>query len=268
MRIRVNFEPEDFFSIDVNYNVVLQGFIYRHISEELAKFLHDEGYIHEKRSFKLFTFSRLSSPHGAMRYNRRTKRIETASPFGFVISSPVERVIKEFASSMASDVDITLGSNRVRVSEIDVLKPPEFGEKIKIRMLSPVTVYSTLKKQDGRKKTYYYHPTEPGFEELIKKNLLKKLRSLHPDTAEYADELSHSEFKIDMLSDNYNPKVQIVRYKGFIIKGYMGKYIISANPLLIELAYHAGIGAKNSQGFEIIGNKYKGDNYDRGIMNI
>jgi CRISPR-associated endoribonuclease Cas6 len=249
MRIRVNFEPDDFFSIGVNYNDILQAFIYRHISEELAKFLHDEGYIHEKRAFKLFTFSRLLSARGVLRYNRRTKKIETASPFGFIISSPVERMIKEFASSMAREENLLLGKNRVHVSEIDVLKHPELGEQVKIRMLSLVTVYSTLKKPDGRKKTYYYHPAEPGFEELIKANLLKKLRSLHLSCAEHTEELSHSQFKIEMLADNYNPKVELARYKGFIIKGYMGRYVITADPLLIELAYHAGIGAKNSQGF-------------------
>jgi CRISPR-associated endoribonuclease Cas6 len=40
-------------------------------------------------------------------------------------------------------------------------------------MLSPVTMYSTLTKEDKTKKVYYYSPFEEEFNRLIKENLRK-----------------------------------------------------------------------------------------------
>jgi len=42
---------------------------------------------------------------------------------------------------------------------------------------------------------------------------------------------------------------KLVIYKGFIIKGWMGKFRLRGNPELIKFSYEAGLGAKNSQGF-------------------
>ncbi|MDN5332516.1 MAG: CRISPR-associated endoribonuclease Cas6 [Tepidanaerobacteraceae bacterium] len=40
-----------------------------------------------------------------------------------------------------------------------------------------------------------------------------------------------------------------VIYKDVIIKGWMGVYILKGDPVLLKIAYDAGLGSKNSQGF-------------------
>jgi CRISPR-associated endoribonuclease Cas6 len=57
MRLTVQFRPiNNTLLLPMNYQEVLQGFFYRSIQDlDLAKFLHDVGYVKEKRQFKLFT---------------------------------------------------------------------------------------------------------------------------------------------------------------------------------------------------------------------
>ena len=112
-------------------------------------------------------------------------------------------------------------------------------------MLSPVTIYSTLQSPTG-KKTYYYNPREKEFSILIRDNLLKKYQ------AYYKRSPDNDEFSIEPLRVSKKDE-KIVSYKGFIIKGWMGLYRLNGSPELLKLAYDAGIGGKNSQGFGCFG---------------
>lgn len=249
MRVKIIVEPIDPFIIRVGYNSAIQGFIYHNLSVKLADKIHDMGFLHEKRTFKMFTFSRLYGVNKPLFYDRSNGTLKTDLPFWFILSSPVHDLIREFSSAMAAEEILNIGGCRVAVSEIDVIKQPVFSDNAAIKMLSPVTVYSTLLKASGDKKTYYYHPDEPEFNDLCLKNLLKKFSAFFPDKQPLREELSQSPFKIEPLSHGFAPRQEIIKYKGFVIKGYMGVYRIQAHPLLLELAYDSGLGAKNSQGF-------------------
>lgn len=65
---------------------------------------------------------------------------------------------------------------RVRVK---VFPEPPIQDDVTIRMLSPVTIYSTLFSANGKKKTYYYSPFEKEFSQLIRANILKKYEALY-----------------------------------------------------------------------------------------
>ncbi|MFY9273013.1 MAG: CRISPR-associated endoribonuclease Cas6, partial [Thermacetogeniaceae bacterium] len=49
-----------------------------------------------------------------------------------------------------------------------------------------------------------------------------------------------------------NKDAKIIYYRDFVIKGWLGIYEIEGDPRLLKLAYSAGLGAKNSQGFGMI----------------
>lgn len=249
MRIKITFMPSDEFSIQVNYNSILQAIVYKHISHELAAKLHDNGFPLEGRKFKLFTFSRIFGDNKPLFYNKSKKTLTTDDKICFVLSSPIEKIVKEFASSMAKEDIIMFGKNRLRIDSISVMKDPEISDKIQINMLSPITLYSTFQKVEGKKTTYYYNPFEREFCEMMYKNLLKKFLLVEPYTADDVTQLSHPEFTIEPIGPAENFKEQLISYKNFIIKGYLGKYILTGNPGLLKTAYHAGVGVKNSQGF-------------------
>ena len=43
-----------------------------------------------------------------------------------------------------------------------------------------------------------------------------------------------------------------MKYRGTIIKGWMGRFVLNGNKKLLKLGYDCGIGAKNSQGFGMV----------------
>ena len=235
MRIAIEFEGKNL-SFPIEYNHLIQGFIYHNIDENLATFLHEKGFMSKERRFKLFTFSRLL---GKYRINRDIIKFD--EKVRFWIASPVSDIIESFASNLARRPEVLLGDEKLFVTSIEV-KPLQSFEDKNIFMLSPMTIYSTLLKPDGKKKTYYYNPKEDEFGKLINENIKKKYRAFH------------SKDPCD-LSINITPvKVRasdekIVIYKGFIIKGWMGFYRIWGDNELLSLAYDTGLGAKNSQGF-------------------
>jgi len=51
--------------------------------------------------------------------------------------------------------DLELAGCNVYVANIKVLPELQIGDEIRINMLSPVVVYSTLETKEGTKKTYY-----------------------------------------------------------------------------------------------------------------
>ena len=120
----------------------------------------------------------------------------------------------------------------------------EVEEECMIKTLSPITVYSTLVSQDGKKKTYYYSPFESEFSELIKNNLIKKYEAFNCKKLDYYD------FKITPIKETL--KESVIFYKGFIVKGWNGVFEIKGNKELIEVALNSGMGSKNSQGMGCI----------------
>ena len=219
----------------IHYNYIVQGFLYNHISKRLGKFLHDSGFLFEKRSFKMFTFSRLQG-----KYWIGNGRIEFTPPVYLTISSPFEKFIEELANTLLRGESLELDGREIHVESIKVHPEPKIGGEVKIKTLSPIVVYSTLLTEEGKKKTYYYNPYEGEFADLIDKNLRKKSEAF------YGKRPRARKLKIEMIR---KPEEKILKYRGNIIKGYLGRFILNGNKRLLRLGYDAGIGSKNSQGF-------------------
>ncbi|MEO0293613.1 MAG: CRISPR-associated endoribonuclease Cas6 [candidate division WOR-3 bacterium] len=241
MRIRINFLPENsLFKIPVNYNYLIQSFIYRNISKNLSDFLHGKGYSLGKRTFKMFTFSRIS---GKSIYEKETKTLIFKDNFEFWVSSPLSDFLESYATELLKKPELWIGEQRVYVHSIEIGITPTFGEEITVKMLSPITVYRTLEDKIGKKKTYYFHPRESEFSELVSENIKRKYKAL------YKCQPPSQEFKIipEKLSKNSE---QITYYKNkYVIKGWLGVYTLKSHPEMLKLAWNAGIGAKNSEGF-------------------
>lgn len=238
MRVTITLESENGkIRIPLHYNYLIQSFIYAHISKNMAEFLHTEGYIYQKRKFKLFTFSRLSGS----RYRIKNGEIEFNREVILTISSPIEKFIQEFAETLARIAEVKVAKNKLYVTRIQVHFRPHFKNELLIKMLSPITIYSTLVKRDGRKKTYYYNPWEEEFNDLVGRNLIKKYCAFY--NQKMVDDFLLKPVKVSKRDE------KIIRYKNTIIKGWMGIYEIKGNEDLIAFSYDVGLGAKNSQGF-------------------
>lgn len=222
--------------LPTDYNYLVQAAIYRSISRELADFLHDRGFLFGKRSFKMFTFSRLE---GRYVLDRDNGRFIYSGDVTLYVSSPIEKFIEDLANTIALRGSITLGKQRLKVVELAFPPRPAIeGDKLVIRMLSPLTVYSTLMTRDGRRKTYYFSPYEREFSELVNSNIKRKHFLL-----------TGRRIKSDIRIEPLKVREVIVMYKGTVVKGWMGLFSLSGPKTLIETAYEVGLGAKNSQGF-------------------
>jgi len=251
MRIKIILQTKGPLRLPMHHNHILQAWVYNLISDEaFRKFLHDEGYEFEKRTFRLFAFSRLQ---GDMSVDRVRKEFVFKEPLSIQISSPVDVLLEDIVNTGLCKENIFLGENRISISSVEVLPGPSFEasqESYRIRTLSPIVVYSTFLHRD-KKKTHYYSPTEPEFSQLISENLRKKLSVLQGQHW-WQEEAPIGDFTIKPLYSPAHKGETVVYYKDFFIKGHMGLFEVKAHPSWIRLAWEVGLGSKNSQGFGMV----------------
>ena len=238
MRIEINLRAETPLILPKSHNHLLQGFIYSLLDPLLRKRLHKEGYPYEKRRFKLFTFSRLLG-----KVKMFKEYFQFNPPLKLIISSPKDEILQSLAEGLLKSPEVILGKNTVYIDSINVAARSSFNHEVTIKMLSPVTIRSTLYGADGSKKSYYYSPFEKEFCRLIKENLRKKYKIVFNKNLGHDFEFSIKPQKVPPSSE------KIIIYKGTVIKAWMGIYEIKGNPEVIALSYDTGLGAKNSQGF-------------------
>jgi CRISPR-associated endoribonuclease Cas6 len=241
VRLKIKFRPEKpFFVLSCHYNGLIQALIYRHLDNWLAKSIHDKGFKDPitKRHLKLFTFSRLIPEN---RPKVEKEHIEFKGPINLIVSSPSHEFIESFASNLLRDGRLYLAGEALELISVEVEPVPSYREKVIVKTLSPITVYSTLQTSDGRKKTYYYNPFETDFEELIIKNLQRKARTWFGKEI-FGDSIIKP-YKVSTRNE------RIIIYKDTVIKAWDGLYELQLPPELFQMAFDAGLGAKNSQGF-------------------
>ncbi len=186
----------------------------------------------------MFTFSRLFG------YSKiRAHHLVFYGPVRFYFSTPYDELLENFIRMLLKKEEIELNDQDVFLTRAEILpiKPPQ--SPILIKMLSPIVVYSTFVK-DGKKKTYYYNPQEADFEKLVLDNLKKKVVAFYGE-GKYP-ELDGAYIRPYRVDEK---NMAIVKYKGFVIKGWMGLFKLNLPEPYLSLAYNAGLGAKNSQGF-------------------
>lgn len=133
-----------------------------------------------------------------------------------------------------------LGAQELEIDRINVRQYEVRQNKVMVRTLSPVVLYSTLLRPDGRKYTVYFQPGETDYTRLFNENLRKKYRAL------YGTGEPEGEVEIRPIGTQ---RMKIINYKNTVIKGYAGKLLLIGPKELLQLAVDGGIGSKNSQGF-------------------
>lgn len=246
MRIKITLTFDDKLTVPINHQEWLHGLIYHSIRDDgYREFLHNMGYQQGKRQFRMFTFSRLN---GSYKLDRVSSTLQFESPHvSFIFSAHEKKLIQELVSSLLIRDDLRLGSSYVKVVSIDQIHET-VSEKMLIRFLTPVTMYSTFQLHN-KKKTYFYSPWEEEFNELIQANALKKYEALYGKPFAVDKPLSLTPFHRERI------KPITSKFKSTLIKGWTGDFLLEGDLSLIQLAYDVGLGAKNSNGhglYEVI----------------
>jgi CRISPR-associated endoribonuclease Cas6 len=240
MRLKIVLRSKSPIELPLSYNQVVQGFIYHNMTDQcLQQFIHNEGFIQNKRTFKFFSFSRLK---GFYKIQKASKRISFLGDVTFQVTSMFEPFIQDLGTTIMKKEQLMLGNNQVEVVSLS-MDEHEVKETMKIKTVSPIVIYSTFQ-NEHKKFTYYYHPGEPQFSSLIRKNLIRKASILYNEIDEWDFMIKPVQF--DPSSPN------VVHYKNFIIRGWSGIFELKGHKDLMNIAYHYGLGSKNSQGFGMI----------------
>ena len=227
--------------LPLQYNELIQGFIYRHLEDKVASRVHTDGFPDPRslRRLRLFTFSRLFG-----RWRREGEHILFRGPVVLVVASPWDRFISSLATELLLSGAFQVNGQEARVEGISVEGIPAYRCPVRVRTLSPITVYSTLQGPGGRRKTYYYSPFEREFSELLVRNLARKVRAWEGREVEAEGEIRP--IKVSKRNEH------VLKYKGTVIKAWSGIYELELPEALFRMAFDAGLGAKNSQGFGCI----------------
>ncbi|GBF10026.1 MULTISPECIES: CRISPR-associated endoribonuclease Cas6 [Tepidibacillus] len=241
MRVSIKLRFEKPLILPLHYHHIIQAVVLKWLNDEnYSKFIHNTGYEYNNRKFKMYTFSRLE---GKFIIDKHNKTITYFDEANLLVSTADDEFLKYLVNNILINSDFNILGNEVLIDQIKLIHP-DIKTKGRFRTKSPIVVYSTFE-HNGNKKTYYYNPMENEFEQLIRDNLIKKY------IAFYNIEPSDTSFKLVPIK-NKNLKENIILYKGIVIKGWSGEFDIEGSEELIKIAYDAGLGSKNSQGFGCI----------------
>ncbi|MGC8970984.1 MAG: CRISPR-associated endoribonuclease Cas6 [bacterium] len=241
MRVKLTYEKLDGESIilPLHYNYYIQSLIYRIFSSELATKLHRDGFVFGKRKFKLFTFSRITEK-GARKDGG--KLLVFKNRISFYFSSPHNNIVEDLGEGAFKKREFTIFNQRIFLSQLEILTLPRIEDKVIIKMLSPVTMYST-REEGNKKNVYYYKPDEEEFQKLIEENAKKKYLLI------YGKDPKNLSLSIKPYKFSIEKNHSIVFFKNNPVEGWTGIYKLSGSPELISVTYEAGLGSKNSEGF-------------------
>lgn len=236
MRITVKHEaPAEGITLPVSYHHILQAMIYAHMKGTKYETLHDKAYEYEKRAYKMFTFSELFG-----KYKIQGTKITFYGRISLKIASPNRDFIECIGKRIAEN-GMQYGEQKitdVRVTYEEDLKPNMWQPQMKIRMISPVCIYST-DKETG--KTYFYEPGTIEFTKKLEENFARKYKAFY----------GKNPIELPTLKPMcVLPKhKRVTEYKGFMITGWMGDYILLGTPEYLAFWSDVGLGGKNAQGF-------------------
>ena len=238
MKVCLVFSCPEPVPLPASYNHILQAALLAWLQDkEYTTFLHDTGYQGARRTFKLYSFSKLLGAHTV---NRKTGRLTFRDTICVYLSSYMEEMEQFVINSLDEKRPLRLGNVLLPLEEAYFVE--DVYESCFVQAVSPITIHSTFQLPTGTKKTYYYKPTEKDFSIMLRDNLIRKYKAV------YDKELDNAEFSLVPLKDG-SLKKEVVKYRETIIEGWTGRFFMSGSLELIQMALLAGAGARNSMGF-------------------
>ncbi len=239
MKIRLTFSfKNDVITLPLHHNHLIQAMLYKNLPPALSSYLHNIGFFHEKRKFKLFTFSKLFSP----RFIIQNKKIIHTKPLTLYIGSAMEDIAKNWGNIFLKSDAVYIGENTLYLESIEILPKINVKEEFVVKTLSPIAVKRTFEK-NGKKDYRFYTPKDGEFSELIKRNIIKKYTILT------GKEPENFYFRIEPI-DKF--RIAPIKYKNFTVRGVEGKFYIKTDPTVFTMVCDAGLGVQNSQGFGMV----------------
>lgn len=250
MRLAVTFSKVDRCKLSWNYPENLQALVYRWLAEadgQLARALHDRGYVFKGHRYKLFVYSLLHGEHS----KGDREGIELSGQIKWQIASPCIEFMEALALGLLRLDEVRLEQNRLRLEAVSVPPTPQFSSgRAYLRTLSPIVV-STVLEQNGLLKKRFLAPEDSHFGRVLGENLCRKASLLSVA----------AEAKIEF--EPVKLKSRLFCLHGTYVRGWEGWFFVEAAPELLQVGYEAGFGERNGQGFgmvEVVCRRSPGEN--------
>lgn len=240
MEFKLYFQIEDKLVLPISYHHILQGFIYKRLSEypEFSDFLHNKGFQTEGQSFKLFVFSLLKG-----HFQVSGSKIMFDNVIEWEIRSPVPFFCEVLAQALENEEVFELAGQRIFLIRYEVTNTKILDEELEIRMLSPVCV--DIAYREGEKtKTNYLEPTDPYFNYYLTKNFQRKFQAV------VGKKNSTGIFLLPHKDFNVARNKYVTKFGGEIfITAWKGSFTLKSDIESLQFLYDTGLGSRNSQGF-------------------
>lgn len=270
MRVTVNLEASSNLVIPINYQHALQGLIYQALGagdSQFSSWLHSEGYSlnnSSQKKFKLFCFSSIRfHTKYVLDENKENFILKGSGQFSaklsFSISCPKEEIAEHLINGLfRTGSQIDLANNTLVIKSLETHEMPDFSlsEAVFKPNFAPIVA-----RQNNEQKRFLTHEEKDEMEELLKKNLINKIRLLSPESERF-EGIENFELKLlpCLLRDD-RPKTKLILFKvrspeGKLevinIKGTLAPIWLKASPAVLGIAHDCGFGEKNSSGFGFV----------------
>ena len=244
----------------INYNYPLSSAIYKLLrfgSKEFAEFLHEIGYKHSSKTYKLFSF--------ALRFDRFkiiNQNIKLIEPtVNLVISSPlIDDFIQNFVIGTFEQQRIELFESGVKsifqIEQVESLPPITFNGRTKFILLSPL-ILSTKETRNGKlqQQYYRYNSSIEEINRVLNNNLINKYELIENKIYEgnrvklewdgnYISRMTEKGKRLTKkvtIQKANTPKIELI--------GNQLPFTLEGDKKLIKTGYDCGFGEKNSMGF-------------------
>ncbi|MGD9991954.1 MAG: CRISPR-associated endoribonuclease Cas6 [Salinivirgaceae bacterium] len=258
MRIRLTIELNNTPQLlPLNYKYPVSSWIYKVLGTadtDFAHMLHENGYrTSEGKRFKLFTFSDLVVPKG--QWIIQGDRMEIRSPnINLTLSFQLPIQTEKFISGLFLNQKFIAGDARSKVqgkvSRVELEEPPEWHDGWnRFTTLSPIIIAKT---SSDRPHPQYLEPVHEDYSHLLARNLIEKYKALCLQTNQQAHLINESAIDFKLMSPKFKSSLQTIkanRENETKIKAYRYQFALKAPKEILSLAYYAGFGAENAQGF-------------------
>ena len=228
--LRLHYMPEKTVVLPLAHADVLQGIFYSLLSpgSALASEIHDKP-LENGKQYKFFCFSDFQGKcfvHGGQIFYKDSLVWEVRS---------VDERVLEAVRANAETIDVK--GVLCHLTDMEPAQRTCFTDSVDITMMTPLCVYTT--RANGNRR--FYSPDDEAFCRSVEKNLITKYETLYGRKPGGA-------VALEPIAVAPEDKC-VTKYKGWYVTGYRGRYCLSAPPDVIDLAYHTGLGVKNSAGF-------------------
>lgn len=237
--------------LPLNYGYELSAATYRILSrsdENYSLWLHENGFIADKKRFKLFTFSNLIVPQYGIHKERQRLIIKSDTVEWFISFLP-EKSTQQFIEGVFRQQTFQIADKisgvEFLIREVQVMPPLDYHEKMCFETLSPICI--SKRRDDG--KSDYLSPTDPSYTQGLLTGLLARYQAYYGK--EYDGEV-YFDFQILNEPKSVLVKIKVGTPQQTFVRGYRYKFKVRMPYALMKIGYESGWGEKGSLGFGTI----------------